>query len=114
MTDESAPRFALWFRAWWLALLGAVVAVGGGFIWLMTRVPTGAATFGWYAYQPLPARATDDSSWAAVAASSSPLAAIHTAGAALFITGLVVLALAVGYRLGRARPAEGIWPTRRR
>jgi hypothetical protein len=107
MTDESAPRFSLWFRAWWLALLGAVVAVGGGVVWLVTRVATAAASFGWYAYQPLAPRITDDgSSWAFAAAGPFSVlnAVVHVAGAVLFIAGLVTVAAAVGYRLGRARP----------
>ncbi|AYG03688.1 hypothetical protein [Gryllotalpicola protaetiae] len=106
MTDDVAPRFSSWFSRWWLALLGAVVAVGGGVLWLLTRVGASAASFGWFAYQPLPRRylTYDESTSFAAAYSYNPLwQVIHLAGAVLFIAGLVAVALVVGYRVGRAR-----------
>jgi hypothetical protein len=93
MSDGSAPRFASWFHRWWVALVGAAVAIGGGVIWLATLPPIGAASFGWFAYQPL-------SDFAFVAQAQSPL---HTPGAVLFIAGLVAVAATLGYRAGRAR-----------
>jgi hypothetical protein len=102
MTDESAPRFSLWFRAWWLALLGAVVAVGGAVVWLVTRLATAVSTFGTFSYRPLPSTAYR-SQLATTLTFSPVLEFLHVAGAVLFIAGLVTVAAAVGYRLGRAR-----------
>lgn len=106
MTDEAAPRFSSWFSRWWLALLGVVVAVGGGVLWLLTRLPSAAASFGWFGYQPLPRRyfTYDASTSFATAYAYSPLwQVVHVAGAVLFVAGLVGSALIVGYRVGRAR-----------
>lgn len=105
MTDEAAPRFSLWFRAWWPALLGVVVAAGGGVLWLATRLPP-AVAFGWFAYQPLPRGmyTYDASGPVSSTYSYSALAhVVHLSGIVLFIGGLVVAAAALGYRLGRAR-----------
>jgi len=94
MTDQAPPRFALWFRRWWIALVGAVVAAGGGVLWLaaLLALPRGTMTYGWFAYQPLAGQA--------FAPAASPL---RTLGAVLFIVGLVAVAATVGFRAGRAR-----------
>ncbi|HEY0247338.1 MAG TPA: hypothetical protein VGC45_03660 [Gryllotalpicola sp.] len=106
-TGEEPPRFSAWFRRWWLALVGGVVALGGAVLWLTTRLPLGGATsFGWFAYAPLPRRTfTYDASTQQLAFGGDPLmSGLHAVAAVLFILGLLAVAATVGFRLGRARP----------
>ncbi|VXB43764.1 hypothetical protein [Nocardioides sp. AX2bis] len=86
---------------WWI--LGLVLVVGGVVLGLANQ--PGPADFGWFAYTPL----SEDPDWT-MGWGDSPLDGSvvivswwQLAGAALAAIGLLVVAAAVGFRLGRRR-----------
>lgn len=83
-------------------VIAAVIAgllVLGGVILYVAADPTGTASLGWFAYQPIAGAAIFPGSLVAL----TPLTA---AGAAIAVVGLIGLGIIAGFFLGRRHPID--------
>jgi len=92
MSEPARRPSSPWLVRWWLGLLAAAMAVAG-IVTLIAHTAHEAASFGWFAYQPL----SSVSYWIAFTPPTLPA----LLGAALLIAGLLLLVGVIGFRLGR-------------
>ncbi|MDJ0325490.1 hypothetical protein QMG61_17150 [Cryobacterium sp. PH31-AA6] len=78
-----------------MVVLGTVAAVIG---LVLLLVPSGQASFGWFAYAPL-----SNTTFSPIGLQLSPRSQI---GIALFVVGLAVLAFGAGWMLGQRQAAD--------
>jgi heme/copper-type cytochrome/quinol oxidase subunit 1 len=92
-TRGAASPGTLWWRRNGVVLVAAALLVVGAVVFLLA--PTTVPVYGWTAYAPL--------SPGVDFLRTSYLTPQHIVGAALVVLGLVLMAGAVGFRLGRRR-----------
>jgi len=84
----------------YLWAVAGVALLGVGLVLVLTS--NGPEDYGWFAYTPL----DDDAGSFQLAGNAVILSRTELIGSALGVLGLVVLALGIGYRLGRRRAGQ--------
>ncbi|GAA4188362.1 hypothetical protein GCM10022288_14640 [Gryllotalpicola kribbensis] len=94
MTDDG-PRFSRWFQRWWVALVGGVVAIGGGVIYEASEwtIPRGSVQY----------TSSPPADWAFVAGGVPAFLVLERVGLGLVMAGLVAVIATVVVRLVRRR-----------
>jgi heme/copper-type cytochrome/quinol oxidase subunit 1 len=90
---DDRPGSDSWWRRYLVLVVGVVMVVAGGAVLLLA--PTAVPVYGWTAYTPL-SSGTDYSR-------TSYLTQQHLIGALVVVVGLIVVAAAIGFRLGARR-----------